>query len=152
MRASRVGVVLSLIAAGIVGFACASGSTGRSAGSVDQSLMTREQMEDGRFLNVFDAVIAVHSNWMRVRGPTSLDSSKDARTGLARDVVKVYLDNTFLGDTSKLHQIPVSSILWVRHFDGVTATARWGLDHGSGVIFVSTHAAGVDLPSKPNTP
>lgn len=133
----------------VVGIACASGGTGKSGGSADQSLLTRDQMEEGRFLNVFDAVQSIHSNWMRVRGPTSFDTTKNDRTGLSRDIVRVYLDNTFLGDTSKLHQIPVRSVLWVRHYDGVTATARWGLDHGSGVIYVSTHDAGVDLPNKP---
>jgi hypothetical protein len=147
-------LLISLLA--VAGIACASSKStvqsGQAAGSTpgsDQSVLTRQQMDDGRFLNVFDAVQAVHANWMHVRGPTSFDGTKDDRTGLARDIVRVYLDNTFLGDTSKLHQISVNSVLWVRHFDGVTATARWGLDHGSGVIYVSTHDAGIDMPGKP---
>ena len=58
--------------------------------------------------------------------------------------VRVYLDNVFLGDTATLKTIPVTSIVYMRYFDGIAASARWGLDHGAGVIFVSTRPMAAD--------
>jgi hypothetical protein len=36
--------------------------------------------------------------------------------------------------------------MYMKYFDGISATARWGLDHGAGVIYVSTRVAGVADP------
>jgi hypothetical protein len=37
-----------------------------------------------------------------------------------------------------LRAIGLANVAYIRYIDGVTASARWGLDHGQGVIFVST--------------
>lgn len=106
-------------------------------------------MDEGRFQTVYEAVQSLHSNWLAVRGPTSLDTVKSPNTGAPKStIVRVYMDNVFMGDTSKLREIAVKTVMWVRHYDGVAATGRWGLDHGAGVIYVSTHDAGIDLPGR----
>ncbi|MGH7463012.1 MAG: hypothetical protein ACREMA_18555 [Longimicrobiales bacterium] len=50
----------------------------------------------------------------------------------------VYIDDTRLGGVETLRSISTASISYIRYYDGVTATGRWGIDHGQGVIFVST--------------
>jgi hypothetical protein len=32
----------------------------------------------------------------------------------------------------------MTNVLSIRYIDGIAASARWGLDHGQGVILVST--------------
>jgi hypothetical protein len=58
----------------------------------------------------------------------------------------VYLDNVSLGDKESLKTIATANITYMRWIDGVTASSRWGLNHGAGVIYVSTRPAGVGDP------
>ncbi len=93
-------------------------------------MITQAQMVDNHFLSVYDAVESLHQNWLQTRGTDSFSSPSQ---------VLVYLDNTRLGGVSTLHDIASNTVTFVKHFDGIAATGRWGIDHGSGVIFVSTH-------------
>jgi hypothetical protein len=52
--------------------------------------------------------------------------------------VQVYLDDARLGGVDELKRIPIHHVAYIRYFDGLAASARWGLDHGQGVIYVST--------------
>jgi hypothetical protein len=109
--------------------ACATRSAaGRRVGA-DRNLITREQILEHRFNNAYEAVQALHSNWLATRGPDSFQNPSQ---------VWVYLDNTRLGGVETLREIGSVNIGSIRYYDGVAATARWGLDHGSGVIFVTT--------------
>ena len=87
-------------------------------------------MLEHRFNNALEAVEALRSNWLQVKGTDSFSSPSQ---------IWVYMDDTKLGGVESLRAIGVAPIVFIRHFDGVTATARWGLDHGQGVIFISTH-------------
>lgn len=104
-------------------------------GRAAPNLITAKQMLDNRFLTVYDAVASLHSNWLQARGPDSFTKPTE---------VRVYLDNTSLGGISTLHEIATNTVTWVKYFDGISATGRWGLGHGAGVIFVSTHPATSD--------
>jgi hypothetical protein len=95
----------------------------------DRNVITHEQMQEGHFRNVYDAVVALHSNWLLTKGTDS---------HVAPGQVLVYFDNTRYGGVESLRGIATTSISYVRYYDAVAATARWGLDHGHGVIFVST--------------
>ena len=99
----------------------------------DRSLLTRVQFGDHQFNTAFDAIEALRSNWFKTRGTDSFQSPSQ---------VRVYLDNSSLGDTATLRTIAIGIIAYIRYFDGVEATARWGLDHGAGVIYVSTRPLG----------
>jgi hypothetical protein len=139
MRSShrRLAVFALLSCASVLAEACKrSASTSPSSASTNRNMLTRSQI-DQRYNTVYDAVEALRSNWLNTRGADSFNSPS---------VVRVYLDNVSLGDKETLRTIAVSSISYVRWFDGVTATSRWGLNHGAGVIYVSTRPAGVADP------
>jgi hypothetical protein len=87
-------------------------------------------MVENHFLTAYDAVEALRSNWLQPRGPDSFTAPSE---------VRVYLDNTLLGGVTTLRDITVSTVSFIKYYDGITATGRWGLGHGAGVIFVSQH-------------
>jgi len=95
----------------------------------DRTVLTQSQFTDHQFNNAFDAIEALRSNWLKTRGTDSFQNPSQ---------VRVYLDNISLGDTASLRTIAINTIVYIRFFDGVQATARWGIDHGAGVIYVST--------------
>jgi len=97
----------------------------------DRELLTFEQLRSEHFNSAYDAVLALRSNWLHTRG-------NDSFTSPTR--VQVYVDGTRYGGVESLRTLPVISINYIRHYDGLTASARWGLDHGQGVIYVSTQA------------
>jgi hypothetical protein len=108
--------------------ACAGRQSGNTP-APDRDLITREQIQRHRFNNAYEAVQALHANWLSTRGTDSFSNPGE---------VLVYLDNMKLGGVEKLREIGSATIGSIRYYDGIAATARWGLDHGHGVIFVST--------------
>lgn len=108
--------------------ACASGGAGGPR--TDRNLLTYEQIQETNRQNVYDVVESLRSNWLRSRGPTSLTQESAE--------VQVYIDDTRLGGVENLRAINIAPVRYIRWFDGIAATGRWGLDHGAGVIYVST--------------
>lgn len=127
---SRLFGTLSLLAL----TACA--STGTSNSSTAQGgrrdVLTLEQIEATNRQNAYDVVETLRSNWLRPRGQTSL-MSQSAQ-------VLVYVDDTRVGGVDQLRSIPAMVINSIRWYDGIAASGRWGLDHGAGVIAVSTRS------------
>ena len=110
--------------------ACATaGSTGASRPRPDRNLLTREQLRETGHSNALEAVEALRSNWLRPKGPDSFSTPTQ---------VQVYVDNNQLGGVESLRGIATIQISYIRYYDGVTASGRWGLGHGQGVIYVST--------------
>ena len=125
MRRSTLTVlVLQLVLA-----ACA--PNGQSASPVGgrPDLLTEEQLRSQSYTTAFEAVSSLRPQWLRTRG---VDSFR------APTQIQVYLDNMRLGGVNSLQQIPSVAVYWIRWYDGLDATARWGLDHGQGAIYVST--------------
>ena len=121
--------------------ACRSASS-RSSQRMDRSVITQEQMVDGSYATVYDAVAALRSNWLRPRGPDSF---------VLPSIVWVYIDGARAGDVDVLRNIQPKLVNAVRFYDGPTATGRWGVDNGAGVIHVSTWndgAGGIPLPDR----
>lgn len=108
--------------------ACA--SAGGQSPRTDRNLLTYEQIQETNKQNVYDVVESLRSNWLRTRGPTSLQGPNAE--------VQVYLDDTRMGSVTNLRAISTAPVRYIRWFDGIAATGRWGLDHGAGVIYVST--------------
>jgi hypothetical protein len=127
VRTARARLFLTTVLA--ASFACASGRSSRRP-DIDRSVITQDQLHEHRFSNAFEAVEALRGNWLQTHGTDSFTAPSQ---------VWVYLDNTKLGGIESLRSIEVAPIVFIRHYDGLSATARWGLDHGAGVIFVSTH-------------
>jgi hypothetical protein len=131
-------VRIAVLAASVVVGGCASRlKTGEVR---DHGTLTKEQIAEAHFNTAYDAVEALRSNWLNTRGTDSFRTPSE---------VMVYLDNTKLGGTETLREIAANTIVYMRFYDGVTATGRWGIGHGAGVIYVSTHPAGTD-PAPPS--
>ena len=106
------------------------GSAGSSTRSrTDRSVITQEQIAQHHFTNAYEAVEALHSNWL-------ITKVTDSFTAVSP--IRVYVNATFFGGVETLRTINPNTIRSIQHFDGGAATARWGLDHGQGVILVTT--------------
>lgn len=96
----------------------------------DQQLITRDVILGTQYNTLYEVVQAMRSNWLRVRTSSSA-------TGKG-DVLQVYLDNQRIGGVDELRRIVPSTVMSARYFDPIAASARWGLDHGAGAIYVLT--------------
>ncbi|HEY5489689.1 MAG TPA: hypothetical protein VIK25_00740 [Gemmatimonadaceae bacterium] len=110
---------------------CAGGPAVASGTRTDPTLITRAQIQDSRFATAYDAVRALHSNWLTARGTESFSYPTE---------VQVYLDGVRMGGLDMLQNIASPPVQYIRFFSGIEASSRWGLDHGRGVIWVSTDA------------
>ena len=131
----RLAVFLTLSCSCLV-VGCRRGAT-EHVRPADRNVLTQAQLADHRFTTAYDAVEALRSNWLNTRGSDSFQTPS---------YVRVYLDNVSLGGTETLRSIAVGSINYIKYFDGITATSRWGVNHGAGVIYVSTRPAGAADP------
>jgi hypothetical protein len=109
---------------------CALHHAGPDGERTNRGVITQQQMVENHFLTAYDAVESLRSNWLQTRGTDSFSAPSE---------VRVYLDNTFLGGITTLRDITASTVSYIRYYDGISATGRWGLGHGAGVIFVSQH-------------
>jgi hypothetical protein len=115
----------------MLGLACAHPGTDTTK-STDRSVLTRDEINRGQYRDLYDAVSALRRNWLQTRGADSFNNPS---------VVRVYLDNVALGGTDALRNIVPASVVYLKFYDGIAATTRWGTDHGAGVIFVSSRPA-----------
>lgn len=129
----------TFVAAAVLVSGCA--SRVRTGEVRDHATLTKEQIAENHFNTAYDAVEALRSNWLKARGTDSFQTPSE---------VLVYVDNTRFGGTDTLRQIAANTIVYIRFFDGVAATGRWGIGHAAGVIFVSTHEQGVDPVPPPS--
>ena len=128
-KVQRLRVVLGWAAILFAASACAARPPRDTTLAADRNLLTQEDLREHGFATVFDAIEALRSHWLRERGPDSFSSPGH---------VQVYLDDSRLGGVEALRTLPLANVLYIRHVNGVDAAARWGLDHGQGVILVST--------------
>jgi hypothetical protein len=117
--------ILSLLVA-----ACAARTPSGQGPLPDRDVLTQADLVEHHFATAYEAVQALRPNWMQVRGANTLLNPQNQ--------VIVYLNDTRLGGVDTLKQITTPAIVTIRHLDGIAATARWGLDHGQGVILVTT--------------
>jgi hypothetical protein len=128
MRRAVQAVVLGTL---LVGAASCGASTGRPLAS-GSAAITAEEI-GGTHSDAYALVQALRPQWLRVRGASSV------RGGSGQ--VQVYLDGSHMGGVSFLRQIATQSVGRIEYMDGLEATQRWGLDHGSGAIVVHTRGA-----------
>ena len=114
--------------------ACAARTPVASRPLSDRNVITQGEILEHRFETVYDAIQALRPIWLQTRGTNSMTQTPTQ--------IQVYLDNNRLGGVETLSSINLGSVVYIRHYDGVAATARWGLDHGQGAIYVSTHSEG----------
>ena len=106
---------------------CASGGVSAPQGRSD--MLVEEQIRGNSYSTIYDAIVALRPNWLRTRGVDSFSSPSQ---------VQVYVDNMRLGGIQNLQQIPSVAVYYAQWYDALEASARWGLGHGSGAIYVST--------------
>jgi hypothetical protein len=109
--------------------ACSSAPPARRNTLIQQRLITAQEMSEIHYATAFEVVEALRPQWLRPRGRTSVNM---------REYVKVYLDDSLLGEPEQLRNIMARSIGSIRFLDAHEASQRWGLDHGQGAIVVST--------------
>lgn len=109
--------------------ACASAQEDGSRGT-DLNVLTREQII--RYQNAFQAVRTMRSQWLRGRAPGDLDTEAG--------IVLVYRDGMRVGGVEVLETMSTEGIDYIRFYNGIQASHRWGLGHENGVIFVSSQA------------
>lgn len=128
MRRLNAGVLLAAVMMPVV-LACSSTSSARRPSSSQPGLITMDELNATRYSTALDVVQALRPQWLRGRGRTSVNLSES---------VKVYLDDSPLGEPEQLRSISARSIASIRYLDANDATQRWGMDHGQGAIMVST--------------
>lgn len=111
--------------------ACYRSTSPRGAGGGDRSILTKAEVQDARFNSAWDAVEALRGNWLHDRGVSSFRLQTE---------ILVYLDGVRQGNVSFLRNIPTTNVESIRFFNGMDASTRWGLDHGKGVIYVTSPA------------
>jgi hypothetical protein len=100
-----------------------------TAGRSSRDVLTIEDLRAAGSPNAYDRVATLRPHWLQPRGPDSFQSTRR---------VWVYVDDVRAGGVEALRRISITEVTYIRYFDGLAAAARWGLDHGYGVIFVST--------------
>jgi hypothetical protein len=110
--------------------ACAPRSPSGPTPRPDRDMLTQADLVEHHFATAYEAVEALRPIWLQTRGANTLLTKQPE--------VAVYLNDTKLGGTDQLSSITTPAILTIRHFDGVAASGRWGLDHSQGVILVTT--------------
>lgn len=130
MQRYRVPILLLLFLAAACGSAARAGQ-----GRVNRTVLATDEIRASHYTDAFSLVQALRPDWLSTRGQGSLT---------LREEVKVYLDGMKMGGPEYLKQITTESIAQLRYINGLDATQRWGLDHGNGVIEVSTRRGGTD--------
>jgi hypothetical protein len=118
----------------LLAFALACRSSGSGSGTRAPAprtdLITGEELRGGQFRNAYEAVRSLRARWLQSRGT-------DTFLGKPGEV-QVHLDDVRLGGITSLREIPVIDVAYMQFFDPASASARWGLDHSHGAIYVST--------------
>lgn len=101
----------------------------RPAPRASGTLITEEQIRRVQYMNAYEIVQALRPLWLRPRGTDSLRRPGE---------VLVYRDDVQMGGVGTLRTMSTADIVTIRFIDGITAGSRWGMDHGNGVILVTT--------------
>jgi hypothetical protein len=125
----RTLTIRSVVLAWSLTTACVSTPRSVRSSSTDAAAITDEQLTERHYQNLYDAVLALRSNWLSTRGTDSFRAPSQ---------VVVYLDDSRLGGVEALSGLSTQGISSVTHLNGIDATARWGIGHSAGAISVHT--------------
>jgi len=126
-----------VLAASLAGGCAGRRAEGSSPPPQSREVLTRQQIDGAHATNAYEAVERLRSRWLRQRGSTQMPASGGGPQ-VRENPIAVYLDDQRLGTIESLRTIEVAAIRYIRYFSPVEASARWGFNHGGGVIFVST--------------
>jgi hypothetical protein len=97
--------------------------------SRDRNRISGEEVERATTSNALQLVQALHPQWLRGHGQDSFHQPSS---------VIVYQDGMRMGGADVLRNISRQSVAEIRYLNGIEAGQRWGMDHGSGAILVTT--------------
>jgi hypothetical protein len=120
--------LLSALALGLVmvAVACApSAENGTGGPRASQDILTTEEIRASSDTNAYQLIERLRPQWFRMRAS-------------ADNPVVVYVDGSRRGGREQLQSISTSTIARVQYLSGAAATTRFGLDHGSGAILITT--------------
>lgn len=107
--------------------ACAS-TGGRT--SYDRDRITREELEERSYANLYDVVSALRPNWLR--------TAMGAGGGTSASTPLVYVDGRRLGDTGELRSVSAQAVQSARYLSATEAQNRYGMAEARPVIDVTT--------------
>jgi len=123
-------VVVVLVA--LLATSCAGTGASSDAPPGNRNVLTHEEITSGSQSDMYSALLALRPNWLRSRGSDSLQESSR---------VQVYRDDIWLGEVEVLRSVSVADVEYVRYYDGVDASGRWGLGHAQGVVYLSSRTS-----------
>lgn len=94
-----------------------------------RSDLTQARMVEEGYHSVYDAIDALRHVWLFPRGADSFTNPGQ---------VVVYFDEGRLGGIEALRGISPRAVAYVRHYSAVDASARWGVGHTQGVIYLAS--------------
>lgn len=116
-----------------------------------RDVLTSEQLEKARGGNLYGVIRSLRPEWLRTRGTGSMrETARGSASGIGGDVeiehpgiasIRVYLDDSLLGDLDSLRSVDLGTVGAVRFLSAAEATQRWGAGHLHGAILVLTAAA-----------
>lgn len=126
-----------LVATVLVATLACAANQGSDGGFRSRDVLTLEQINSVRATNAYQAVERLKSQWLRTRGSSQLPAA-EGQPQFTENEVLVYLDDQRLGGVENLRSIEIAAIQYIQYYSPSEAGARWGFNHGGGVIFVST--------------
>jgi hypothetical protein len=123
-----------LLALSAVVSACARNARPNDATRSDSgsNVITRAEMERGRYASLYEVVQALRGRWLQARGPNTL---------LGRPAeVQVLVDDMRMGGVEALRSLNTDNVVSISFVDPVAAGQRWGGKYAQGTIVVATHA------------
>ncbi len=121
---TRLPVALAWVAILVAG--CAGRSQPDVPVAANRDVILPEEFGNRNFYSAYDAVAALRPGWLNRRG--------------GNGEIQVYVDENHVGGLEQLRGMRIASVQLIRHMDGITAGARYGLGHDQGVILVTTIA------------
>lgn len=119
-----------------IGVACGTTSVGTDTASGARPasrmnlIMVEELEQRGQYSNLYDLIRTLRPRWLRSQGPDALMGDQGQ--------VQVRMDGNHLGGVDAMRNLAAAGVTTIEWLPPIDAAARFGLDHGHGVIIIST--------------
>lgn len=99
------------------------------------NVITAEEIARNPSTSAYELIQRLRPSFLRTRGAVHGAPSGGVNNIESVDLV-VYLNETRLGGSDQLRQIPTSDIQEIRYYSAADATTKWGTGHSAGAIQV----------------
>ncbi len=148
---AALGITIGLSIPGVDRPARRAGTRRSADRAYDRNLLSTEQIRSAQAGSMYDVIRSLRPEWLRTRGTGSMRETTGG-TASGTDVVeisvqqgiptiRVYLDESLLGDLDALRSVDPGMIGEARFLGPAQATQRWGSGHIHGAIVISTASA-----------